>query len=335
MGQMASSGTTQATHVLSGNTQFEIVCPDTLAITRDEWLDLRREGLGGSDIAPAMGLSPFTSRYALYLDKIGEGSEFEPSEFMKWGHRLESPIAVAFWEETGFQVWSQPVMLRSRACPFALANPDRFTQDEDGPAIVEVKNIGNHKAHEWVDGPPMHYRLQGQWYLFVTGYQRVYYAVLIGGQNFVIYQVERDDDLIARMLKEAEAFWTRVTLRRPPDLDGEDSTTNALKAQYSTIERSSVDGGVALASLVLSRQAAKAVADTASAQLQEIDNRIVALLGDAEVGTADERELVKRAQQSRTTIDADALRRDYPEIATEYSKTTTFRKLSFPRAKEA
>lgn len=314
---------------------FEIVCPDTSAIPVEEWLDLRRTGIGGSDVAAAMGLSPFVSRYALWLDKVGEGSPLAESEYMKWGKRLEEPIARAFWEETGFPTWSQPVMLRSKTCPFALANPDRFTLDEDGPAIVEVKNVGKHKEHEWDDGPPIHYRLQGMWYLFVTGHQRVYYAVLIGGQNFVIYQVERDDELLERMLREAEAFWSLVMLRRAPDVDGSDSTADALKAHYDTVERPKVEGGSALAALVVSRQSHKAVCDAADARLQELDNRIIALIGDAEAGTVDQSVVVTRKQHERTTFDLDALKRDYPDLAREYSRSVPYRRLNFPKMKES
>ena len=41
-------------------------------ISHEEWLDLRRTGIGGSDAATIVGLNPYSSRYSLYLDKIGE-----------------------------------------------------------------------------------------------------------------------------------------------------------------------------------------------------------------------------------------------------------------------
>lgn len=314
---------------------YEVICEDTVALGREGWLELRRTGLGGSDVAAAVGLSPFTSRYALWLDKIGEPTGVVETEPMKWGHRLEEPIARAFEGETGYATWSQPVMLRSRTHHFALANPDRFTVDGDGMAIVEIKNVGNHRASEWQDGPPLHYRMQGQWYLAVSGLRRVYYAVLVGGQNLVIYQVERDDDLIAEMMRHAEAFWTLVTLRRPPDVDGEDSTTRALKAQYTEVVRETVDGGAELAALLAKREGAKALFDTVESQLQEVDNRIIALLGDAEVATVDGVEVVRRPAQTRTSLDIAALKREYPDIAAQFSKSSQYRVMKFPKQKES
>lgn len=282
-----------------------------------------------------MGLSPFVSPYALWLDKMGEGSPMGESEYMKWGKRLEGTIADAFRDETGIETWFQPVMLRSLSCPFALANPDRFCVDKDGMAIVEIKNVGSHKSSEWTDGPPQHYRLQGQWYLFVTGLRRVYFAVLIGGQNFVIYQVERDDALIGEALRQAEAFWTLVSMKRAPELDGSDSTSDALKAQYATVEVPSVEGGHELANLVAKRGLAKALFDTAEEQLQEIDNRIVAMIGDAEVATVNGETVATRRLFTRTTADLSALKRDYPELANEYARTSTYRRLAFPKSKES
>ncbi len=337
MSPVASTQPSQASHELSDgpDAPYEVICEDTVALGREGWLELRRTGLGGSDVAAAMGLSPFTSRYALWLDKIGEPTGVVETEPMEWGHRLEEPIARAFADKTGFETWFQPVMLRSRTHHFALANPDRFTVDGDGVAIVEIKNVGNHRASEWQDGPPLHYRMQGQWYLAVSGLRRVYYAVLVGGQNLVIYQVERDDDLIAEMLRHAEAFWTLVTLRRPPDLDGEDSTARALKAQYAEVVRETVDGGAELAALLARRDGVKALCDTVGSQLQEVDNRIVALLGDAEVATVDGVEVVRRPSQTRTFLDVAALRHDYPAIAERYTKTSQFRVMKFPKQKES
>ena len=337
MSQVVDSRDSLSSRVLSygDDAPYEVICEDTVALGREGWLELRRTGLGGSDVAAAMGLSPFTSRYALWLDKVGEPTGVVESEPMKWGHRLEEPIARAFAEETGHETVFLPVMMRSRTHVFALANPDRFTVDDDGPAIVEIKNVGNHKASEWQDGPPLHYRMQGQWYLFVSGHRRVYYAVLVGGQNLVIYQVERDDALIAEMLRHAEAFWTLVTLRRPPDLDGEDSTTRALKAQYTEVVRETVDGGTELAALVTKRESAKALFDTVGAQLHEIDNRIIALLGDAEAGLVDGVQVVRRPAQTRTSVDIPALKRDYPEIAERYVKSSQYRVMKFPTQKES
>jgi predicted phage-related endonuclease len=54
-------------------------------LTRDEWLDYRRKGIGGSDIAAICGLSKWEKAIHVYLEKIGEAPETEMSEAAEWG----------------------------------------------------------------------------------------------------------------------------------------------------------------------------------------------------------------------------------------------------------
>ena len=48
-----------------------LVLVDTSNLLRDEWLDWRRKGLGGSDAAAVLGISPFRTARDLYYDKLG------------------------------------------------------------------------------------------------------------------------------------------------------------------------------------------------------------------------------------------------------------------------
>ena len=298
----------------------EVICEDTSALPRPDWLEMRRQGIGGSDAAAALGLSPFTSPVALWLDKT-EGREDIDNEWFKRGRQLEGPIAAMFAEETGFEVEYHPVMLRSLAHPLMLCNFDRLVIEADGGlAILECKNIGSHNSDEWEDGPPIHYRLQGQHYLAVTGLDRLYFAALIGGHRLVIYTVERDDALIADMIAAEEAFWTLVELKRMPDIDGSDATTTALKQHYAKVERESVEVGSEMLTLVDQHHAAKALVKVAEDRLAEIDNKIIALIGDAEIATVEGNATVTRKSQTKKE---------------SVVKASTFRVLRFPATKEA
>ena len=44
---------------------------ETANLTEVEWLAWRRKGVGGSDVAAALGLSPYRTARELYYDKIG------------------------------------------------------------------------------------------------------------------------------------------------------------------------------------------------------------------------------------------------------------------------
>ena len=44
---------------------------DITTLTEDQWLDWRRKGIGGSDVAVALNSSPYRTARELYYDKIG------------------------------------------------------------------------------------------------------------------------------------------------------------------------------------------------------------------------------------------------------------------------
>lgn len=80
-------------------------------LTREEWLDYRRLGIGGSDVAAIMGISPFATIKDLYYDKIGVKPMIDEGE-SNWvakevGHRLEDLVAMIFSKKTGLEAFNQ------------------------------------------------------------------------------------------------------------------------------------------------------------------------------------------------------------------------------------
>lgn len=267
-----------------------IVCEDITDIPRLEWLKMRQTGLGGSDAAPAVGMSPWKSPVALYFDKTDPITADEDTELFKRGRQMEGPIADMFAEESNLEVVKLPVMLRSGMYEFMLANVDRYVVETDGTwAILECKNVGVNQTHDWDDGPPLHYRLQIQHYLAVHGprFQRAYIAALIGGNKLVIFVVERDETLIADIIAGEEAFWTFVTLKRMPSIDGTDSTRAALAEHFAKPEVESKEVSREILTLIEQHRAAKVGLKLASDRVNEIESAMKALIGDAEEATVD------------------------------------------------
>ena len=264
---------------------YEVVIADTRAIPRVEWLRARQQGIGASDAAAALGLSPWVSPFALYVDKVDpipDDLEDEPEWFLR-GRQLEDSICRMLQEETGESVTREPVMLRSTSVPFMLLNPDGFTER----SLVEVKNVGQFAADRWDDGPPLHYRLQCQHGLYVTGRESALLGALIGGAKFVWYRIERDEAMIADMLAREEAFWSLVTLRRPPEVDDSKATREALAAHYAHPTGGSVELASDVRDLLAERETIKTTIDFAKRQLDGVENKIKAMLGNAEAGTLD------------------------------------------------
>ena len=94
-----------------------------------EWLAWRRKGIGGSDVAAALGLSPYKTAKELYFDKI----DVEPiipgedkSIMFEIGHLLEDVVAQIFSKKTGLPVFRDQTMYQHPLFPFMLADVDRF-----------------------------------------------------------------------------------------------------------------------------------------------------------------------------------------------------------------
>ena len=263
----------------------DILVENTDSMTREEWLAVRREGLGGSDAAASMGLSPYMSPLALYLDKT-DPSPDEDKEIFEAGRRAEPLIRQWFEDKTGLRVERYPVMLRSKQWPFMLADLDGLVTDETGNRDpFEAKNVGAYAASDWAGGPPLHVRLQSQHYLAVTGRPRIYVAALIGGNKFIWFCVDRDEELIADMVRAEERMWTMIQMRRMPDIDGSESTKAALKAHYGTPDREEIEVGSEFLQLLGQRAAQKVALSLAESKLNEIENKMIVLMDSAEIAT--------------------------------------------------
>lgn len=188
---------------------------------RADWLKARRTGIGGSDVAPILGLSKWTTPLAVYLDKRGEAAETPDNSAMRWGRYLEPAVRQAYADETGREVRVPAEMLRHPLYEHMIANLDGVAGGgNDGPLrIFEAKTARS--AEGWGDAGtdqiPQAYLLQIQHYMEVTGILVADVAVLIGGSDFRIYEVPADREL-QEMIVEAEAeFWQRVQRGEPPE----------------------------------------------------------------------------------------------------------------------
>lgn len=205
-----------------------------------EWHAARATGIGGSEVAAVMGLSPWTSTFTLWHRKAGlhEGDQ-ETTPSMEWGNRLEPVVADKFADEhPGWRVRKTGTW-RSKARPWQLANPDRLlTTDQGEREVLEVKTaalpIGWGAPGSGII--PIHYRCQTLWYLDVFGYQRCHVAVLIGNSDYREYIVEYSLSEAVTLREEAAAFLHTVQHGERPDLDDSLSTHRTVRALHPDIE---------------------------------------------------------------------------------------------------
>ena len=322
---------TKRSHFTEG-LDFPDVKADTLGMSRAEWLDLRAEGLGGSDAAWVLGRSPYKSTYSGWAEKAGLVPEpdLSDNEAIEWGNVLEPVVADRFASLYGFEVINLPVMLAHPTYPHMLANVDRFIV-EDGriTGLLEVKTAGLRQADYWQgDNVPVHYALQVQHYLAVTGLEYGYLVVLIGGQQMKAYRLDRDEAQIEELIEAECDMWERILNCDAPDVDGSDSTLDTLKSRWTPEPGTVVElNGADALPLIKALAEAKEAKDGIDSVVKGLQAQLMAMLGSHEVGQVDGTTVVTWKGQTRTSIDTKALKMQQPEVAHLFTKTTTTRTL--------
>lgn len=208
---------------------------------RLDWLAERRTGIGSSDAAKILGVSPFGQALDVYLDKLGLLPE-EESAPMRWGSLLEDVVAQAFTEETGLTVRPSPGLVRHRHYAWMLATPDRLLPGVAG--ILECKTARS--ADGWgasgTDEIPDAYLVQVQHQMEVLGADLAWVAVLLAGSDFRCYQIPRDERIVRHIMRQESLFWACVCDRNAPDPDWlKDGTAKLVELLHRPAEGMVID----------------------------------------------------------------------------------------------
>lgn len=203
-----------------------IALVDTSTLTEQEWLAWRKKGIGGSDVAAALHMSPYKTARDLYFDKIGVESTIpQPDRSITFsiGHLLEDVVAQIFSAKTGFSVYRDPMMYQHPLFPFMLADVDRFVILPDGKrAILECKTAHYNMRFAWMNGSvPRHYELQVRHYMSVMNIDVAYIACLFSNHedDFVWQRIDRDLEDEENTIGLLESFWKdNVYAQKEPPL---------------------------------------------------------------------------------------------------------------------
>lgn len=297
----------------------------TMGMTRDSWLQWRRRGIGGSDIAKIAGLSKWGSPLTVWMDKTGRSEPEETGEAAYWGTVMEPILADEFAKRTRLGVRRRNAILQSDEHPFMIANIDReIVGRHEG---LEIKTASEWLSDEWDgDSLPDAYYLQCQHYMAVTGYEKWWIAYLIGGNRFDYKCVHRDDDTIAKLIQIGQDFWEYVETDTMPPVDGSEATTKLLNEMYKhandevtvALENGAVD-------LIKRREDAIANIKVWENEKNLVENQLKQMMGEGVVGNVD-RYTVKWKPIESTRIDSKRLKAEQPDIYAQYSNTTSYRR---------
>ena len=212
----------------------------TESMTNAEWLQHRRKGIGGSDVAAILGFNPWRSGLSVYYSKV-DGQEQEENLSMKVGKALEpllrEELVKWYAEKKGETVTVEevPFILQHPENPILLANLDGLIHRAGEIRGAELKTSASLAGRdEWGEDtvPDMHY-FQIQHYIGVTGIEAFDLAALLFNRQFVRHEIPANKEVIEILQKKVTDFWnTYIVPRVPPAPEGLDDDTEILKKLY-------------------------------------------------------------------------------------------------------
>ena len=297
----------------------------TEKMEREEWLALRKTGIGGSDAGTVCGINPYSSAMKLFYDKTGKEVEEQENEAMRQGHDLENYVVQRFTEATGLKVRRSNYMYRNTEYPFMIADVDRLVVGED--AGLECKTASAYQADKWKDGDiPLHYMLQCYHYMAVTGKRTWYIAAVILGKEFVYHRLEWDNELIESLIHAEKRFWEDYIIpRKMPNPDGSKICNEILNQYFHSAKGKSVVKLVGFDEKLDRRAEIIKQVDSLQQELTYIEQEIKLFMQENERAFS-EKYRISWVNVKSIRLDTKLLKQEKPEIYKEYAKPSSSRK---------
>lgn len=303
----------------------------TSNMSKEEWTKLRSFTIGGSDAAAILGLNPHKSPYALWAEKTGKvvPEDISGKEAVRLGTDLEDYVARRFMEATGKKVRRENYTVFRDDMPYAHANYDRLVIGER--AGLEIKTTNALNLTKFKNGEfPATYYCQCVHYLMVSGLDRWYLAVLVLGIGFYVFTIERDENEIAALKMAEENFWDMVQKDLPPEIDGMDSTIDAVNAVFPVSEPGTeIDLTGCAADLAILDECGQQI-KALEAKKAAAQARIMEAMGAAERGGYAGYSVSWKSGK-RQTFDRERWEKDHGNIPEEYLKTSESRTFRFKK----
>ena len=203
-----------------------LVVTETAELSREEWLSLRRRGIGGMMWLPYWGFLHsgrpgifIMTNWRLQMEEEEEGNWVA----MEMGHLLEDMVAEIFHRKTGYEIYQIKKMFAHPQYPFMLADVDYFITLPDGKtAILEIKTTNyNVRDNWWLGGKetvPVYYETQGRHYMAVMDMDQVFFCCLYGNteDEVIIREIKRDTDYEEEIIYLEQEFWEGCVQKKLP-----------------------------------------------------------------------------------------------------------------------
>lgn len=183
-------------------------------------------------------------------------------------------------------------------------------------------------ANEWgatgTDQIPDAYNMQVQTYMLITGYDKAHVVVLLGGQTYREYEVNKDTDLQGQIIKKAKDFWDCVVydelteeFQRPEDYQYKPLVDDTYEASQEVQDK--------IFSLIDVRKKLSEGKKEEKALIQDIVN---AADNKSIIVDQSGRTIATYAESQRNGFDTKRFKEEHPEQFNVYTKVSKFRRFS-------
>ena len=317
------------------------------AVERDEFLERRKTGIGGSDVAAVFGIGWGCTK-RLWLQKRSVTPDYPSEETgpMKLGTFLEPLAAREYVSRTGRAAVIEP-MRRHPVAEWAIVHTDRVLYDEarggpENPGVLEIKCLGRavfakvKREPEQGGGLPEDYILQLQHGMGVTGRTWGAFCVMSRDNGDILHwDVEFDPSIWRGIVDQGGSFWAQVENGPMPEtLEPDDKRCQKCEYRKSCqgaaliqISGTDIDRDDALLPLLAEYDERKALFTEAEGLLDEVKEDLRTMMGDrGAVECAGDRRVYYRPQTSMRW-DSKALDAEHPELAKDFKKPSVSRPL--------
>jgi putative phage-type endonuclease len=248
-----------------------------------EQQSIRNTGIGASEIAAIVGLSPHENALDVYMRKVGRAATRPDTPHTRWGRLLESVIADRYAEEYGVDL-VESTTVRHPEHDWMVATPDRVWRD--GSRLVEIKNVSARSAREWgepwTSQIPERYFLQVLWQMAVTGTESADVVALIGGHDLRVYTTERDAQVEAWLVDAGREFWEEHVLAQvEPAVEDWEATARYLSLRYPRDNGETVMASPEIEAWLARLREAREIIEQADASRLQAEVKIKEFMGEA------------------------------------------------------
>ena len=299
---------------------------DTRNLTNEQWLELRKQGIGGSDGAAVFNLNPWFTKYDLYLDKKGIGEPIQETERMQAGKRMEPVIAQWYADREKKKIANVNRILIHPKYPFIRANVDRRIVGEK--RVLECKNVDGYifKKAEWgeeyTSNFPGYYFIQCHHYMLFPQFKEgADLAAVVGGNSLKVYRIERDKEISEMLIEGYVKFWEALQKDIPPD----PFTMADVDKRYKNAIGESIEATPGIKAINKKLDFYKRLYKNVDFKIDDCKMNLKNYMKDNTVLRIDGFPTHTWKNQNDSRFQISDFRNDHPEMAEKYTNTKTIR----------